>query len=304
MGEGRRLALTGGGWIVVGLASGLQAHVASALGAAPVPLMAAVRLQILAAAPWIPATYAAFALAAAYPVTRARWPRRLLLHLAAGVAAVVALNLAIIALQGAAGPASHRSVDLVGDATKGVLTLGHMALVVWAGLVTAGHLIPAVRRRASPEAQGAVVGTAEPGERARDPLDLRDHKGRVLLDPIEIRWIEADGDYVRIHDRSGGEHLVSARMSELERRLAADGFARIHRSFIVNLDRVRRHFPRSHGDHVLELDDGVRLPLPRGRRDSVLNRLPGRSGGGSRGRQTSRDGSSRRKGLEGSPPEP
>lgn len=295
MGGGRKLVLTGGGWIVVGLASGLQMHVASAVGAAPLPLTAAVRLQILAAAPWIPATYAAFALAAAYPVTRARWPPRLLLHLAAGVAAVVALNLAIIALQGVAGPASHRPGDLVGDATKGVLTLGHMALVVWAVLVTAGHLIPAVRRRASPEAQGAGVGTVDSAEPARDPLDLRDHKGRVLLDPLEIRWIEADGDYVRIHDRSGGEHLVSARMSELERRLAADGFARIHRSFIVNLDRVRRHFPRSHGDHVLELDDGVQLPLPRGRRDAVLSRLPGRSGARS---------SARRRGPEGSPAEP
>jgi two-component system LytT family response regulator len=83
--------------------------------------------------------------------------------------------------------------------------------------------------------------------------------GRVLvLRTKEIDWIEADGDYVHLH--VGREsHLLRSTLSDMERRLSADGFARIHRSRLVNLDRVKELRPISREDSVVVLRNGERL---------------------------------------------
>jgi two-component system LytT family response regulator len=80
----------------------------------------------------------------------------------------------------------------------------------------------------------------------------------VFLKPSEIRWIEAVGDYVRIH--TGAEsHFLRGTMREMEQRLAADGFARIHRSRLVNLDQVKELRPDFNGDSIVLLKTGERL---------------------------------------------
>jgi two-component system, LytTR family, response regulator len=80
----------------------------------------------------------------------------------------------------------------------------------------------------------------------------------LVLRPSEIDWLEADGDYVRLH--VGAEsHMTRATMAEMERRLRADGFVRIHRSRLVNLNRVKELRPLSRGESVVLLKNGVRL---------------------------------------------
>ena len=84
----------------------------------------------------------------------------------------------------------------------------------------------------------------------------------------DVDWVEAHGNYVRLH-AGAHVHVLRLTMSALERRLPASRFARIHRSTIVNLDRVREMQPWFSGDYVVHLHGGTRLKLSRVYRDRL-----------------------------------
>lgn len=92
---------------------------------------------------------------------------------------------------------------------------------------------------------------------------------RIYLLPVaKVSWLKAEGNYVRVH--AGAEsYLVRATLSALAEVLERP-FARIHRSIIVNLDRVREIETFEHGDYEVVLDDGTQLPLSRTYRDAIL----------------------------------
>jgi two-component system LytT family response regulator len=94
-------------------------------------------------------------------------------------------------------------------------------------------------------------------------------KGRTLLFRIEdIDWFESAGNYVRLH--VGRErYLLRETMCGLEETLDPRQFVRIHRSAIVNLERVREMQPTSHGEYVVLLNDETRLTLSRVYRDRL-----------------------------------
>jgi len=97
--------------------------------------------------------------------------------------------------------------------------------------------------------------------------------GNVVLVPVEdIDWIDADGDYVRIHVAKAA-HTVRETMHHLETELDPARFVRIHRSTIVNLARVKELQPFYRGEFVAVLHDGTRLKLSRGCRDTLEARL-------------------------------
>jgi two-component system, LytTR family, response regulator len=98
------------------------------------------------------------------------------------------------------------------------------------------------------------------------PCVLVRQRGRVLvLRPNEIDWIEAYGDYVRLHVRlahgSSGheEHVIRGTLTDMEQRLGPHGFVRIHRSRLVNWDRVREFVLDGERESVVVLKDGARL---------------------------------------------
>jgi two-component system LytT family response regulator len=97
--------------------------------------------------------------------------------------------------------------------------------------------------------------------------------GRIYFVRVEdIDWIEAAGNYVRLH--TGKEdHLLRESMSGLEARLDANQFLRIHRSTIVNIERIRELQPAFHGDYAVILRDGTELTLSRGYRDKLQELL-------------------------------
>jgi two-component system LytT family response regulator len=99
-------------------------------------------------------------------------------------------------------------------------------------------------------------------------LAVRD-AGRVLfLQPDEIDWIEAEGNYVRLH--VGKEsYLLRETMSSTETRLVSKKFLRVSRSTIVNLERVTEWQPLFHGDSVVILRDGTRLTVSRVYRETL-----------------------------------
>lgn len=97
--------------------------------------------------------------------------------------------------------------------------------------------------------------------------------GRVLfLSTDEIDWIEAQGNYVCLHCRKE-THLLRETISGLEAQLDPKKFARIHRSQIVNLDRIKELHPWSHGEYRVLLKDGTELTLSRNYREQFHNLL-------------------------------
>jgi two-component system LytT family response regulator len=120
---------------------------------------------------------------------------------------------------------------------------------------------------------------AVPGEptsvSGRAPLDrlLVKEEGKMYFVSVaEIDWIEAFGNYARLHTGQR-THLIRETMSTLERALDVRRFARIHRSTIVNLDRIRQMDLWGSGDYMVRLSDGTQLKLSRWYRDRLEARL-------------------------------
>jgi two-component system LytT family response regulator len=83
--------------------------------------------------------------------------------------------------------------------------------------------------------------------------------GRVLLLRVaDIDWIEADDDQVKVHVR-GATHAHRSTLTHLEERLPASRFLRIHRSILVNIDRIQEIQPWFQGDWLVVLADGTKL---------------------------------------------
>jgi two-component system LytT family response regulator len=94
----------------------------------------------------------------------------------------------------------------------------------------------------------------------------------VLLKVEEIDWIEADGNYAKLHI-GAKSHLLREKMHDLEKQLDPDKFVRIHRSIIVNLNRIKELQPHFNGDYIVVLDNGRQLRLSRSRREQLESKL-------------------------------
>jgi len=122
--------------------------------------------------------------------------------------------------------------------------------------------------RSHGDALPSIEHTASAGENRVGPLTRLVVKsgGRItLLRVDEIDWIEAADYCVRIHSR-GRSYMIRESMSALEARLTPERFSRVHRSAIVNLDRVYEIQSSFHGEHVIILRDGTKLLMNRSRR--------------------------------------
>jgi two-component system LytT family response regulator len=94
-------------------------------------------------------------------------------------------------------------------------------------------------------------------------------KGRFLfLNVRDLDWIEAEGNYLRLHS-SGASHLVRGNMNEMERKLDPARFMRIHRSTIVNLQRIREVQPWFRGHHRVVMTNGQELKLSRYQKEKL-----------------------------------
>ncbi len=98
-------------------------------------------------------------------------------------------------------------------------------------------------------------------------------QGQVLfLSVADIDWIEAAGYYACVH--VGSEtHVLRRSLSELERDLGEENFVRIHRSVVVNLDRIRALELQAAGEYEVVLKSKVRLPLSRRYRKRLQDRI-------------------------------
>jgi two-component system, LytTR family, response regulator len=87
--------------------------------------------------------------------------------------------------------------------------------------------------------------------------------GRIFfLKADEVDWIEAYGNYVRLHVGKSA-YLLREPISAMEARVDAARFLRIHRSALVNVERIREMQPMFHGQYTVVLNDGTQLTLSR-----------------------------------------
>ena len=114
----------------------------------------------------------------------------------------------------------------------------------------------------------ALLEELQESNRYLDRLVIK-NAGRIhFIKTVDIDWIEAEGNYVRIH--AGKEsHLLREPISSLETQLNGKKFLRIHRSTIVNLDRIHELQPWFHGEYRIILKDGTQLMLSRSYRDKL-----------------------------------
>src|SRR5690348_1780208 len=97
--------------------------------------------------------------------------------------------------------------------------------------------------------------------------------GRLFfLRTDEIDWVEAAGNYVRLHV-GPASHLLRETMNAIEGRLDPEKFFRIHRSRIVNMERIQELQPWLNGEYAVLLRTGTRLTLSRGYREKLQDRL-------------------------------
>jgi two-component system LytT family response regulator len=122
---------------------------------------------------------------------------------------------------------------------------------------------PARFARAAERVRALVTSGAAPHR-----FILRDGGHVILVDHDEIDWVEADGDYVRVYVGGRG-HLVRHTIAGMEGRLDPSRFARIHRSTIVNVERVREIRPQGDRAFQIALRDGTLLKMSRGYRNRL-----------------------------------
>ncbi len=120
----------------------------------------------------------------------------------------------------------------------------------------------------------AWLSQARPESKPMDRLAIKTG-GRVLILKLdEIDYVEAADNYVNLHV-ARESHLHRETLSELESRLPSDRFARLNRSTLVNIDRIKELQPLFHGDYSVILRNGTRLTLSRNfreRLDSLLGK--------------------------------
>jgi two-component system LytT family response regulator len=117
-----------------------------------------------------------------------------------------------------------------------------------------------------------ALESVQPMTYYRDRLAVRVGDGLVLLRTEQVDWIEAADNYVNLH--CGGEtHTVRETMNALQKTLDPRKFLRIHRSAIVNLDRVKALQPWFRGDYRVVLSTGATLTLSRGYRKNLEDRI-------------------------------
>lgn len=129
-------------------------------------------------------------------------------------------------------------------------------------------------RKAETDQEGLrrVLQAAQPAARYPDRFAVKHAQKLIIIRAEQVDWIQAADNYVTLH--CGHEiHTLRETMNSLERTLDPAKFLRIHRSAIVNLDRVKALQPWFRGDYRVLLTNGVQLTLSKSYRQALKERL-------------------------------
>lgn len=124
-------------------------------------------------------------------------------------------------------------------------------------------LVRARARRSEPRPDPAAVrATARPTSAMLDRLVIRDGPNVHVVPLDKVDYIEAQDDYVSVHT-AGKSHLKEQTLADLERQLDAGRFVRVHRSYILNIERLARVELYAKDSRIAILHDGRKVPISR-----------------------------------------
>jgi hypothetical protein len=207
-------------------------------------------------------------------VLRAHLPKHLVASLLVSLAhvlAMVGLRKAVYAWHSARYDFGHWPVELFYEALKDVRTYAMIAaialgyrLLLWRWQGEASLLQPP---------DDAPVPPQPPPAPASPERFLVKKLGKEFLLPVdEIEWLQACGNYVNLHRRQHDYPLRST-LAAMEAQLDGARFARVHRSYLVNLALVEAIEPTEAGDARLRLKDGAHVPCSRTHLEALRERL-------------------------------
>lgn len=264
----------------MGAITGVQFWVTGRLQETEWSFYTVLRHQTLAGLPWIPLTYAVAAVVRRFPFRTTSLPAYLAIHLTAAASTAFLYNLLIACLWWFAGTPFAPGPPQLEQILLGTLRWIHIVVLTYGALAAGVEWLDSRGRKRdrvsdSPEVEATRSGagpSVEPVAQTTTPLVLRAGTRQIRLLPDQIDCLEAEGDYVRVRAEDSS-HLVNHRLAELADQLATAGFVRIHRSTVVNLQRIRSVHPIGRGDREVVLADGTRRKVARGRVAELERRL-------------------------------
>tara|TARA_R110002096_G_scaffold415163_1_gene616638 strand:+ start:22645 stop:23451 length:807 start_codon:yes stop_codon:yes gene_type:complete len=194
-----------------------------------------------------------------YPIASKGWVKRLLIHLPLSmvfsglhIVGMVGLRKAIYAALGEVYVFTDLNFSLMYEYRKDVMTYATIMFVF--------YISREIMRLRQGEAQI---------EKSQEERIMVSKSGVFkFIEPNAVDWVEAAGNYVELH--VGDEtYMLRATMKQIEMRLGAKDFARVHRSTIVRRDAIRSIKPAMNGDKILYLNDGTELRLSRRYNDNL-----------------------------------
>jgi len=183
------------------------------------------------------------------PIASDAWVNRLLFHIPLSVAfsaihisAMMGIRKGVIAMLGGHYDPGSIAWVFVYEYRKD--------LVVYVLAMAAIYAYREIIRLRQGEAQMAQPASGEDDNRI-----LVSKRGLFhFIEPTSIDWVEAAGNYVELH--VGDEtYMLRGTMKEIETRLGTEAYARIHRSTIVNRQRIKKIVPAMNGDKIVILDN-------------------------------------------------
>jgi two-component system LytT family response regulator len=119
---------------------------------------------------------------------------------------------------------------------------------------------------------GSLLETIKAQQQHLDRLIIKADGRITFLNTHDIEWIEADDKYVYLHTAKG-KKMVRQTLSSMEAQLDPNRFRRIHRSAVVNIERIKEMQPLFNGEHSVLMDDGTKLTLSRTYKDKLFELL-------------------------------
>ena len=115
---------------------------------------------------------------------------------------------------------------------------------------------------------GKLRADREAAGRHAERLVVRTNGKIYFVRVRDVDWMEGDGNYVKIHTQ-GRAHLLRETLKSIESRLDPRRFVRVHRSSIVNVDRIVSLEPYFHGEYVLTMQDGAKVTSSRSYSEAI-----------------------------------
>ncbi len=119
---------------------------------------------------------------------------------------------------------------------------------------------------------GALLESIKARQEYLDRIIIKADGRITFLNTREIEWVEADDKYVHLHTARGAR-MVRHTLSAMEAQLDPKHFVRVHRSAVVNVDRIKELQPLFNGEHSILMETGTKLTLSRNYREKLFSLL-------------------------------